>query len=59
MEQTAYDVDLLDLATFKKNISEQHNYLPFFKNALKSGYDYLMEQFKAGEDIETLVEKQV
>ena len=59
MEQFVNDVDLFDQVAFNRNIKEQKNHLPLFKNALKSGYEYLIEQFKAGEDIEILVNKQV
>ena len=59
MEKFLNDVDLFDQAIFKKNLKEQKNPLPLFKKTLKSGYEYLIERFKAGEDIETLVNKQV
>lgn len=52
------DKFLFDKTTFKQKLKQETLPLSLFKKALKHGYAYLTDQFKAGEDIELLVKRQ-
>lgn len=59
MEQLTHDSDLFNKTAFDRELKEQKNHLSLFKKTLKSGYENLIVRFKSGEDIESLVNKQV
>ncbi len=50
---------LFDKAEFKQGLKNEATPLPLFKKTLQAGYDRLIEQFEAGEDIESIVSQQV
>ncbi len=50
---------LFNKTEFRRALKEEGNPLPVFKQSLQSGYDYLIALFKANEDIESIVAKQV
>jgi [protein-PII] uridylyltransferase len=58
MDKLITDTYLFDKSSFSKKLKQESNPLPIFKKSLKSGYKYLTERFKSGEDIELLVKKQ-
>ncbi len=58
MENIIADLYLFDKSSFRKKLKQTNKPLPLFKKALKSGYEYLIESFNSGEDIELLVKKQ-
>lgn len=49
---------LFDEALFQRELKQQDQPLSTFKTTLKNGYDYLIEEFKSGENIELVVKKQ-
>ncbi|MCG8378889.1 MAG: [protein-PII] uridylyltransferase, partial [Proteobacteria bacterium] len=59
MEKTVSDNFLFNISSFKKKLKQEEQPLPIFKQALKDGYQFLIEQFNAGEDIERIVKQQV
>ncbi len=58
MEKIITDKYLFDKSSFRKKLKQENNPLPIFKKTYKQGYQYLIERFKSGEDIELLVKKQ-
>jgi [protein-PII] uridylyltransferase len=57
MSNSITDKFLFDKNRFNKSLKQQAP-LPLFKKALKHGYAYLTDQFKSGEEIETIVKQQ-
>ena len=59
MESHSSNHLLFDKAAFRRQLNQAGPPLPHFKQSLKTGYDYLIASFKAGEDIESIVNRQV
>jgi len=49
---------LFDEVLFQQELKQRDHPLATFKKTLKDGYDYLIEEFKSGENIEVIVKKQ-
>ena len=58
MEDIIADKFLFDKTRFRQEIDQEAHPLPIFKRTLKTGYEYLTEQFKSGENIELIIKKQ-
>jgi [protein-PII] uridylyltransferase len=58
MEHIIADKFLFDEVLFQRELKQQDQPLTIFKTTLKDGYDYLIEEFKSGENIELIVKKQ-
>lgn len=52
------DKFLFDEVLFQRELKQQNQPLSTFKTTLKDGHDYLIEEFKSGENIELIVKKQ-
>ncbi|MEQ8938628.1 MAG: DUF294 nucleotidyltransferase-like domain-containing protein, partial [Gammaproteobacteria bacterium] len=50
---------LFNKTNFRRALKQSRSPLPVFKKGLQTGYDYLITLFKSGEDIESIVDKQV
>ncbi len=59
MEKIVSDNFLFNISSFKKKLKQEEQPLPIFKQALKDGYQFLIERFNSGEDIERIVKQQV
>ncbi len=53
------NTQLFDKAAFRLSLKENRRPLSLFKQGLQDGYRYLEEEFRAGKDIEDIVEQQV
>ena len=58
MENIIADKFLFDKTRFRQELGQEAHPLPLFKRTLKTGYEYLTEQFKSGENIELIIKKQ-
>ena len=50
---------LFNKTNFRRALKQSRSPLPVFKKGLQTGYEYLVTLFKSGEDIESIVDKQV